>query len=39
MMDGVLRQVELAALPSGTTEHGLAGGPDADLGDPSDRRM
>ena len=26
MMDGVLRQVELAALPDGAAQHGLAGG-------------
>ncbi len=38
MMDGVLRQVELAALPNGAARHGLAGGPDADVGGRHDRR-
>ena len=38
MMDGVLRQMELAALPNRAAQHGLAGGPDTDLGGRHDRR-
>ena len=31
MMDGVLRQVELAALPNGATQHGFASGLQASM--------